>query len=172
MWKLKFSGKSKTMRYWIALGSNLGDRLNNLKKAAQAFGQWGKVEKKSPVYRTTPWGRKDQPDFFNAVLALNCDLNPFRLLRKLKSLELQLGRVKGERWGARKIDLDILEWEGETIRSNILQIPHPYLERRLFVLQPLAYLDENFQLRSGFNVRQVIAKLNEEPNCQLVIEKW
>ncbi len=163
------------MRYWIGLGSNVGHRLNQLQLARDRLLAFGQVEKQSPIFCSKPWGGVSQNDFFNAVLVFHSSLRPFRLLRKLKHIELQLGRIKTQRWGPRSIDLDILEWNGEIINTEILTIPHPFLEQRLFVLEPLAVVDRDFRLRSGLRVDQVLSRLQpaeSEKNCELVIEKW
>jgi 2-amino-4-hydroxy-6-hydroxymethyldihydropteridine diphosphokinase len=93
----------------------------------------------SGLYRSAPRGREDQPDFVNAVLRLDIDLEPQALLRQLKSLETALGRdPDGQRWGPRLIDLDILAIEGVCLDEQGLGIPHPRLHERRFALEPLA----------------------------------
>jgi len=160
------------MQYWIGLGSNLGDRLENLKLARQALNRFGTIQCSSPVYQTAAWGKKDQPPFLNAVVLLESGLNPFRLLRKLKQTEVRLGRTKSERWGPRKIDLDILEWEGTPVETSILKIPHPLLKQRVFVLQPMAWIDQQFTFRSGEKIATLLQQLEGRDDCQLLIEKW
>jgi 2-amino-4-hydroxy-6-hydroxymethyldihydropteridine diphosphokinase len=95
----------------------------------------------SGLYRSAPRDREDQPDFLNAAICLDIDLEPLDLLRLLKSLEIDLGRVPdGQRWGPRLIDLDILAIEGVCLDEPSLAIPHPRLHKRRFALDPLAEL--------------------------------
>ncbi len=160
------------MRYWIGLGSNLGNRLENLKSARQALRQFGTIQSSSAVFQTAAWGKKDQPPFLNAVVLLESALNPFRLLRKLKQTEVRLGRTKSERWGPRQIDLDILEWEGAPVQTSILKIPHPYLKQRIFVLLPMAWINQQFTFRCGEKIATLLEQLKRRDDCQLLIEKW
>ncbi len=143
------------MKYYVGLGSNLGARLKNLQAAKRALKNLGSVVGQSSVYESQPWGKANQPVFLNAVLILKSPLRPFRLLRKLKRLEMELGRYRTERWGARIIDLDLLQWEGAAVYSTILQLPHPYLEARSFVLKPLYEVAPRFVLPSGKKIEQI-----------------
>ncbi len=160
------------MRYFIGLGSNCGDRLTNLKKASRALERFGKVVKKSAIYETEPWGVEEQNKFFNAVLILETNLRPFRLLRKLKALELALGRKRTFVYGPRVIDLDVLEWDGPQIHSSVLHIPHPHLLQRAFVLVPLSELEPEFRLCNGQTVAQANRALNATGSVFKRIEKW
>lgn len=161
------------MQYWIGLGSNLGDRLENLRTARQALNQFGTIQSSSAVYQTAAWGKQDQPYFLNAVVVLESGLSPLRLLRKIKQTEVRLGRKKSEPWGPRKIDLDILEWDGPPVQNSILKIPHPYLKERLFVLQPMAWIDQQFTFRSGEKIATLLRQYeDQDEDCQLLIEKW
>lgn len=105
----------------------------------------GNVTALSRLYRTRPWGVTEQPDFCNAVATIETDLPPKTLLRELKALESEFGRVAGERWGPRIIDLDILLYDGVTVDEPGLRIPHPQLRERAFVLAPLAELDPSYE---------------------------
>ncbi len=159
------------MKYYVGLGSNLGTRLKNLQTARRGLEKLGKVVRQSPVYESQPWGKTDQPVFLNAVLILESPLRPFRLLRKLKHLEMELGRIRTERWGARIIDLDLLQWEGAAVHSAILQIPHPYLEARSFVLKPLYDVEPRFVLPSGKKIEQIgWEQIDKE--ITLITETW
>ncbi|WP_456443444.1 2-amino-4-hydroxy-6-hydroxymethyldihydropteridine diphosphokinase [Caldithrix abyssi] len=160
------------MRYFVGLGSNMGDRLQNLKKARDVLQKIGEIERQSPVFKTPPWGNRHQNDFFNAVVQLQCPMQPFRFLRKLKQFETQLGRVKSEHWGPRVIDLDVLEWEGPVVQSDILNIPHPLLQSRDFVLVPLSHIAPDFKFRSGKTITEAVASLDQVEACQLLIENW
>ena len=122
---------------YIALGTNLGDRLANLRAALEAFAPQVKILKESHIYETPPWGYEDQPAFLNMVVRAETDLEPDALLDFLKQLETQLGRESSFRWGPRLIDLDILFFDDFVINTPPLVIPHPRLHERAFVLVPL-----------------------------------
>lgn len=121
----------------LGLGSNVGDRLQNLQSAVDKLSKIGEIIKVSKVYETEPWGKTDQPAFLNACVKIECNLNPEDLLNKLKQIEKKIGRVERERWGPREIDIDILFYDDIVIESQRLTIPHPLLHERAFVLVPL-----------------------------------
>lgn len=122
---------------YIALGTNLGDRLANLRAAIQSMPPEITVQEKSHIYETPPWGYEDQPAFLNMVIKAETDLEPEPLLSYLKQLEVELGREQNFRWGPRLIDLDILFYDELVIDTPPLVIPHPRLHERAFVLVPL-----------------------------------
>ena len=152
-------------RCFIALGSNLGDRLGNLALAAQELTKVEGVKdvRLSPVYETAPWGRTDQPWYLNAVAESTCRLGPFELLDRVKEIEKRLGRIPGTRWGPRLVDLDILLLGDLWLRCGRLNIPHIDLQRRRFVLTPLADLDPGLVLPDGVVITELLAKLPTEP---------
>jgi len=123
---------------YIALGTNLGERLENLRAAIKAMAPDVTVLAKSHVYETPPWGVEDQPAFLNMVVKAETGMEPDELLTYLKQLESGLGREKSVRWGPRLIDLDILFYDDLVIDTPPLVIPHPRLHERAFVLVPLA----------------------------------
>jgi 2-amino-4-hydroxy-6-hydroxymethyldihydropteridine diphosphokinase len=127
-------------KIYIALGSNLGSRLQNLRTALQALPPEVRHLRLSPVYQTPPWGITDQPAFLNTVLEAETLLAPIQLLDHLKKIEKKMGRVATVRNGPRVIDLDILFYDELAMKVNRLEIPHPHLEGRGFVLLPLADL--------------------------------
>jgi 2-amino-4-hydroxy-6-hydroxymethyldihydropteridine diphosphokinase len=130
---------------YVGVGANLGDARAAVTKAMDALSEFGTVAVRSSLYRTRPWGVVDQPDFINAVALLHTALPPGDLLRALKQLEQRLGRTPAPRWGPRAIDLDLL-WYGDlTLSEPGLQLPHPELSRRAFVLVPLAEIDPRFE---------------------------
>ena len=98
------------MKIYFGLGSNLGDRLRNLEDALEKLKSLGNVVKVSNVYETKPWGVEDQPDFLNACALVEAEkfIAPLEILHTVKNFEAEIGRVKSIRWGARKIDIDIL----------------------------------------------------------------
>ena len=125
---------------YLALGSNLGDRLANLKAVCAGFAPQVNLIRLSPVYQTTPWGFTQQPDFLNQVVEAATGLEPEELLDYLKDIEVKLGRRPTFRNGPRLIDIDILFYGDWVFQSPLLTIPHPRLAERAFVLVPLADL--------------------------------
>jgi 2-amino-4-hydroxy-6-hydroxymethyldihydropteridine diphosphokinase len=129
---------------FLALGTNLGDRLGNLRAAIAALPPVVTVLDQSPVYETAPWGVTDQPAFLNMVVKGKTLLAPAALLARLKHLEIELGRIPSKRYGPRQIDLDILFYADLILATPALNIPHPGLQERAFVLVPLADLAPDF----------------------------
>ena len=125
---------------YLALGSNLGNRLANLKAAILNFTPQMTIRKKSSVYETPPWGFQEQDAFLNQVVKVETNLEPEPLLRHLKRLETALGRVSNFQNGPRLIDIDILFFDDVIMDTPPLVIPHPRLHERAFVLVPLAQL--------------------------------
>jgi 2-amino-4-hydroxy-6-hydroxymethyldihydropteridine diphosphokinase len=125
---------------YIALGSNIGDRLANLNSAIAALPPKVATLALSLVYETAPWGYTDQPAFLNQVIRAETRLLPPDLLIHLKSIETSLGRTPSFRYGPRLIDLDILFYDDLILESPNLIIPHPRLHERAFMLVPLADL--------------------------------
>jgi len=122
---------------YIALGTNLGQRSENLQAAIEAFPPEVIVLDESHVYETPPWGYENQPPFLNMAVKAETSLEPGALLKYLKQLEVELGREENIRWGPRLIDLDILFYDDLVIDTPPLVIPHPRLHERAFVLVPL-----------------------------------
>jgi len=127
-------------RTFIGLGSNVGDRRQYLEEALTALADLGTITCGSPIYETEPIGVTNQDPFENAVVGLETDLAPTDLLTRLLDIERRHGRVRGERWDPRTLDLDILWYDGRTIDVPGLTIPHPRIRERNFVLAPLVYV--------------------------------
>ena len=125
------------MPVYIALGTNLGNRLANLQNAVQMLSPAVDIMALSPVYQTPPWGYADQPDFLNQVVFARTSSPPEDLLKQLKGIEVQVGRTPTFRYGPRVVDLDILFYDDWVVDLPGLQIPHPRLHERAFVLVPL-----------------------------------
>lgn len=135
------------MRAWIGLGGNQPDSAALLEQALAMLDAYPDVRllRRSSLYRSPPWGIEDQPDFVNAVAELESGLSAPRLLEHLHGLELRLGRRRqGERWGPRCVDLDLLTYEDLTDSTAGLELPHPRMHLRAFVLVPLLELEPDF----------------------------
>ncbi|MCR5346569.1 MAG: 2-amino-4-hydroxy-6-hydroxymethyldihydropteridine diphosphokinase [Fretibacterium sp.] len=121
----------------LGLGSNLGNRLENLREAAERLKPLGHITAKSDVFETEPWGVKDQPCFLNACLTIETSLAHKELLTFVKGIERDMGRRMTIRWGARNIDIDILLVGANCFDTEELHVPHLNLPNREFVLVPL-----------------------------------
>lgn len=128
------------VKVFLGLGSNLGDRAAHLDAACAALGELGTVTGRSRRYETAPRYVTDQPAFLNMAVALNTDLLPLDLLKRLKTLEKMLGREETYRYGPRVLDLDILLYGEVVMDVDTLTLPHPRLPERRFALVPLAEL--------------------------------
>lgn len=148
---------------YLALGSNLGDRLANLQAALAGLPPAVVLRACSPVYETPPWGYLDQPPFLNQVVKAATDLPPADLLAYLKLLEAQLGRQPTVPYGPRVIDLDLLFYNQLVLESPALTIPHPRMAGRAFVLIPLADLAPDlFHPVLRMTVRQMLDQVDRE----------
>jgi 2-amino-4-hydroxy-6-hydroxymethyldihydropteridine diphosphokinase len=147
---------------YIGLGANLGEREATIRAALERMAATPaiEVEAVSTLRETDPVGYLDQPRFLNGAAALKTDLSPRALLERLHEIEGELGRNRaGLRFGPRTIDLDLLLYGGEQIEENGLEIPHPRLAERRFVLEPLAELDETLEVPGRGSVRGLLAGL-------------
>jgi 2-amino-4-hydroxy-6-hydroxymethyldihydropteridine diphosphokinase len=121
------------------LGGNVGDAAATIAAALKRLEEAGvEIVARSALYRTAPWGKTDQPPFVNACALARTDLDPRALLDRILTVESDLGRRRGERWGPRTIDIDILDYDGLALDEPGLTLPHPRLTERAFVLIPLA----------------------------------
>jgi 2-amino-4-hydroxy-6-hydroxymethyldihydropteridine diphosphokinase len=127
---------------YIGIGSNVGDKIHNCRRAIEEMGRLPgcKIAVCSSLFKTEPEGVTQQDWFINCVLQLTTTLSPFQLMQNLLSIEYAMGRRRKRRWEARIIDLDILLFGQEVMRSRDLVIPHPLMHKRRFVLEPLAQL--------------------------------
>ena len=124
---------------YIALGSNLGDKEGNLRRALELLQQRGvEVVKTSTFICTEPYGVTDQPQFLNGACEVRTSLAPLELLHTLLDIEQEMGRVRLRHWGERNIDLDLLLYEDVVMNTPELKLPHPDMQNRDFVLLPLA----------------------------------
>lgn len=143
---------------FIGLGSNMGDKYLNIKIAVQFLKNITGVFiiKESSIYLTKAWGKEDQDDFLNQVVKIETTLSPRQLLTKLQEIEIKMGRERVEKWGPRLIDLDILLYGDQVISSQELTVPHPYMQKRLFVLYPLQEIEPELVFPDGRGIKEVL----------------
>ena len=125
---------------YLGLGSNLGRREDNLRRAIGLLRRYVRPRRASSVYETAPGGFLQQPHFLNCIVEVTANISPRQVLGAVKSLEIEMGRQPGVRYGPRLVDVDILLYGDQTVEYPDLQIPHPRLHQRAFVLVPLAEL--------------------------------
>ena len=142
---------------YVGLGSNLGDREGTIRAA---LAKLPGVVAVSTLRETDPVGITDQPRFLNGVAALETELAPRELLDVLLAVERRLGRERGQRWGPRTIDLDLLLYGDEVIDETGLTIPHPRLHERRFVLEPLAELSPALVVPGRGRLEDLLAELD------------
>ena len=129
---------------WIGLGSNMGQATDQVEQAIVALTDEPGLEPtaRSSLYRTAPMGHVAQPDFINAVVRASCGIGCYELLEALQKIEKRFGRTRnGDRFGPRSLDLDLLMYADQIISSAQLELPHPRMHERLFVLEPLAEIE-------------------------------
>tara|TARA_B100001758_G_C17862425_1_gene329670 strand:- start:11 stop:520 length:510 start_codon:yes stop_codon:yes gene_type:complete len=137
--------KNRKLISYLSLGSNLGNRKNNLNEAIfHLKSKAGLIINTSKVYESEPWGLKDQNFFLNQVIKLKTSFSPQDLLKCCKNIEIKMGRSKSIKWGARNIDIDILYFSKLILNEDDLKIPHPLIQERKFVLLPLNELNKTF----------------------------
>jgi 2-amino-4-hydroxy-6-hydroxymethyldihydropteridine diphosphokinase len=145
-------------KVFIGLGSNLSEPQKQLRSALAAMEEIPdcRLLRCSSFYHSAPIGPGEQPDYVNAVVELECALTPIELLDQLQTIEQAHGRERSVRWGARTLDLDVLLFGEQQLDEARLQVPHPRMAERNFVLQPLAELDPQLQLPSGELLQQLL----------------
>jgi dihydroneopterin aldolase/2-amino-4-hydroxy-6-hydroxymethyldihydropteridine diphosphokinase len=154
---------------YIGIGSNIGDKLKNCEKAISEILRLDrhKLLAKSSLFRTQPMGYTSQDWFVNGVIKIETDLEAHELLQALKTIESQLGREKTLRWGPRTMDLDVLFFDDIEVHNEELQIPHPLIQNRQFVLVPLAEIDRDLVhpiLRK--TIQQLLSDLKEDQGVE------
>jgi 2-amino-4-hydroxy-6-hydroxymethyldihydropteridine diphosphokinase len=155
------------IRVFLGLGTNLGDRRRNLQEARAVLSQRMEILNESSIYETAPWGYLDQPAFLNQVIEAQTALSSLNLLDLLKDTEKELGRQENFRYGPRLIDLDLLFYDNRIIRTPCLQVPHPRLTQRAFVLVPLAEIAPDFvHPQNKQTITQLLAALTDMGGVQ------
>ena len=155
------NAKCKMPTAFLGLGSNIGDRKANLARAVAMLAAHPQIEvvDVSSIHETEPVGYTKQPDFLNAVARVETTLRPRELLDVILAIEAEMGRERTIRWGPRVIDIDILLFDGEQVDEPGLQIPHPRMMERQFVLEPLAEIAPDLVLPNGRTARQASCEL-------------
>jgi 2-amino-4-hydroxy-6-hydroxymethyldihydropteridine diphosphokinase len=135
----------KINRVYLGLGSNLGNRQENLDLACLRISETiGAIVAQSSIYETAAWGLTEQNDFLNQVICINTEYEASEVLRKVLAVEQSMGRIREVKWGARTIDIDILYYNADVIKLTHLTVPHPFIQERRFVLTPLAEIAPDF----------------------------
>jgi 2-amino-4-hydroxy-6-hydroxymethyldihydropteridine diphosphokinase len=149
---------------FVALGSNIDEPRRQI---LQAFSELARlpgtrVLHRSGLYRTPPWGETDQPDFVNAVAELETTLEPLALLDALLEIERAAGRIRVQRWGPRVLDLDLLLFGTQRIDLPRLQLPHPRMHERAFVMLPLAEIAPDLRIEPYGRAAEIASKLDSQ----------
>lgn len=159
---------------FIGIGSNVGNRIENIRKAVSSISENREVEliAVSSVYESLPFGNHNQQNFYNAVIKVQTSLNHYELFDFLKKLELKVGRISRGHWGPREIDLDILLFDDLILSGDVLILPHKGMHLRDFVLLPLAEIDKSVvhpvlkisvnELLNQVKDRTIISKIDEK----------
>lgn len=156
---------------FIALGSNIGNRLANLEKALSLMEPVIKTHNCSSIYVTPPWGYLEQPEFFNQVCKCTTGFAPLELLSFLKEIEKEMGRKSSFLYGPRLIDLDILFYDKRVIEYPNLSIPHPHIEKRAFVLVPLMEIAPDFcHPVTGKTIREMYQAVDRQGIKKFILE--
>jgi len=145
---------------FLALGSNVGNSRQLIKKAVKLLESSVRDIQQAPMYTSKAFGVTDQPDFFNTVIRGETNLAPLELLEFVKNVEAKVGRIKRFRWGPREIDIDIIFYDDLILTDPMLTIPHTGMQERDFVLRPLCDIDPTYtDPASGKTVQELLAAL-------------
>ena len=157
---------------FLLLGSNLGNKEGNLRNAIKLLKKIGKVKKQSAIYETEPWGFNDEKNFFNMALCLETILNPFELIAEIIKIEISIGRTRQiKQWVAREIDIDIIFFDNLIIDEEHLNIPHPQIKNRKFVLIPMKEIAAEFiHPVFGKSISDLLKECPDEGEVELLYE--
>ena len=155
---------------YLLFGSNEGDKVKHIERAVSMVQhKAGQIKRISSLYETEPWGLKEQQSFINQAAQIDCNLAPAILLQLLKSIEHEMGRREGTKWGPRIVDIDILFYGNQIIDTPQLVIPHPFLQDRRFTLEPLNEIAPDL-IHPVFHktIRQLFAECTDTSNVVVV----
>jgi 2-amino-4-hydroxy-6-hydroxymethyldihydropteridine diphosphokinase len=173
MLKSRLYAPNKIYKYYLSLGSNVSPRISHMRDAIIALEKIGTVIRKSSLYKSEPWGRKDQPLFLNAIILFHTLYSPFKLLRTIKQIEKKLGRTKSVKWGPRRIDIDIIFCDNFNIAHKELNIPHLRYKERKFVLVPMMELDKLYCVDgASTTVESVFNSCKDRSSIETVTSSW
>lgn len=148
---------------YLGLGTNIGDRIRYINEALKILNSNPNINitKKSKLYETKAWGYKDQADFLNMCIEIETSLNPYELLNDCQGVEKDLNRERKIRWGPRTIDVDILFFNDIILQEENLEIPHPRIKERAFVLIPLIDLNDKLKI-DNISINEYLKSLTTE----------
>jgi 2-amino-4-hydroxy-6-hydroxymethyldihydropteridine diphosphokinase len=155
---------------YIGLGSNLAGPRNQVERGLNGLGSLplSQLLSRSHLYRSAPWGVRDQPEFINAVAGIETALSPQALMQAMLAIERDFGRDRsGDRWGPRILDLDLLLFADRVIDEPGLRVPHPHLHERAFVLLPLAEIAPDLQVPKRGSISDLLAQVDASA-CHLL----
>ncbi|MBK9509677.1 MAG: 2-amino-4-hydroxy-6-hydroxymethyldihydropteridine diphosphokinase [Cytophagaceae bacterium] len=156
-------------RLILGLGTNLGDKNSNLQEAINLIeSEIGTIKKKSSVYETQAWGVENQDNYYNMAIEIETNFWPFKVLNMILAIEEKMGRIRSKKWESRIIDIDILFFNEVSISSENLSIPHPYIQKRRFVLEPVCEISPDY-FHPKF--RKSVTKLLEDCHDESWIER-
>ncbi len=154
----------------LGIGSNIGDSKKFITKAITLISEKFVLLKESSLYETVSLLRDDQRNYYNKVISIESDISPKELLKFIKEIEVSIGRNKNHSyWGAREIDIDIIDSNGIVLDCDILTIPHKCMSERSFVLIPLKEIDENYIHRVTLkSIDEMIVQLKDDLNITII----
>lgn len=160
-------------KIYLSLGTNQGSRLENLQMTCiELFNYAIQIKKSSPIYETAPWGKSDQPWFYNLILEIDYAYEPEQLLEICLNIEKKLGRIRKIKWDKRIIDIDILYFGDLVMATEFLKIPHPEIQNRRFNLLPLVVLNPLLiHPVLGKNQKELLDNCDDKLACHLTREK-
>ncbi|NQG96642.1 2-amino-4-hydroxy-6-hydroxymethyldihydropteridine diphosphokinase [Streptococcus suis] len=156
---------------YLSIGGNMGDRQAYLKAALESLDRHPdcRLGLVSPIYETPAWGKTDQADFLNLACQVETNLSAQDFLALCQQIELNLDRVRIEKWGQRTIDLDIIFWDEQVIEEENLIVPHPYAHERAFVLLPLADIAADYRHPGlGQRVEELVGNLGDKSDIKKI----
>ena len=161
-------------KVYLGLGSNINDRIDYIERALKEIEglKDTKIIKSSSIYETEPWGHKEQNSFLNLVVLIETSFSPLNLIVRLKEIEIKCGRIKRDKWFEREIDIDILFFDDFILKSEQLEIPHPQLQNRRFVLVPLNEIEPDFiHPLLNVNITSLLETSKDKSEVKLYKEK-